>query len=380
MAAKTRIVVLGAGFGGLELCTLLSENASDRVDVTLIDKSDAFSFGFSKLDIMFRGENPAYVSLPYDEFVKPGVRLRQETILAIDPNARRVTTNAGTYEGDVLVIALGSDYDVDATPGLRDSHEFYTLAGAARLAEIIPTIAKGRILVGACGSPYKCPPAPSETVLMLHDFLSARGVRGACEIALALPLATPVPPSPETSRALLAAFEERAIAFYGDRDVVSLDARRGIATLEDGTEIPYDLFMGVPKQRAPQVVAESGLVENGYVPVDFHTLETRVPGVYAIGDCAMQGTPKAGVFAEGAARALAALLIAKVRGEETAAKHLGRGSCYIEFGAGRIGRVDIDFLSGPKPTGTYHAPSEALRADKNVFGSSRRARWFGRPE
>ena len=51
---------------------------------------------------------------------------------------------------------------------------------------------------------------------------------------------------------------------------------------------------------------------------------------------------------------------------------------YIEFGANRIARVDADFFSGPKPTGSFHAPSEALRAAKEQFGSSRRARWFGR--
>jgi sulfide:quinone oxidoreductase len=58
--------------------------------------------------------------------------------------------------------------------------------------------------------------------------------------------------------------------------------------------------------------------------------------------------------------------------------HAGAGSCYIEFGAGLIGRVDVDFFSGPQPTGTYFAPSAALRAEKEKFGSSRRARWFGR--
>jgi len=56
----------------------------------------------------------------------------------------------------------------------------------------------------------------------------------------------------------------------------------------------------------------------------------------------------------------------------------GVGTCYLEFGGGRIGKVEVDFLSGPKATGTYHAPSESLRADKELFGSSRRARWFGR--
>jgi sulfide:quinone oxidoreductase len=40
--------------------------------------------------------------------------------------------------------------------------------------------------------------------------------------------------------------------------------------------------------------------------------------------------------------------------------------------------VDVDFLSGPKPFGTFHGASEDMRADKETFGASRKARWFGR--
>jgi sulfide:quinone oxidoreductase len=42
-----------------------------------------------------------------------------------------------------------------------------------------------------------------------------------------------------------------------------------------------------------------------------------------------------------------------------------------------VGRVDIDFLSGPEKTGTVREPSTALAAEKEHFGSSRRSRWFG---
>jgi len=376
---RTRVLVLGAGFGGLELGTMLSEALGDEVDVTLIDKADSFAFGYSKLDVMFRSAEPDSVRLPYREYTKPGVRFVQETITAIDPEARRVTTNAGTHEAEVLVIALGADYDMDATPGLADSGaEFYTFEGAVRMRDAIRGFSKGRAVIGVCGAPFKCPPAPSECALLLHDQLVTRGVRDDCEITLILPFGTPVPPSPETSAALISAFAERGISFVPSRKVRSLDLARRQAVLDDDTEVPYDLFLGVPKQQAPAVVLQSGLAENGYVPVDPATLATRLPGVYAIGDVATQGTPKAGVFAEGAARALGASLIAQIRGAGPTGVHAGTGSCYIEFGGDRIGRVDIDFLSGPAPTGIYQAPSVALRADKQLFGASRRARWFAR--
>jgi sulfide:quinone oxidoreductase len=375
---KKRVLVLGAGFGGLELSTTLSEALGDSIEVTLIDKNDSFYFGFSKLDVMFGHATSDAVKLPYRKIAKPGVRLLQETISSIDPVAKRVTTNRGVHEADFLVVALGADYNFAATPGMSDATEFYTLEGATRLAGILPTFTKGRVLIAVGGAPYKCPPAPSEAALMMHDYLTTRGIRNACEITLILPLEVPVPPSPETSRALLAAFAERNITFVGDHEMKSVDTKRRIVTLDDGREFPYDLFLGVPAIRAPKMLDECGMTEDGYVPVKPKTLETRFPDIYAVGDCARQGTPKAGVFAEGAARAVARALIARLRNEEVPVTHAGTGSCYIEFGAGRIGRVDVDFFSNPDhPVGKYYEPSVALRADKENFGSSRRARWFG---
>ena len=374
---KPRIVVLGAGFAGLELSTLLSETFGDGIDVTVIDKGEAFVFGYSKLDVMFGHAMPDAVRLPYRNFVKPGVRLLRETVTAIDPAARRVTTDGGRYEADFLVVALGADYDFDATPGLAEVNEFYSVAGAERLRDVLPTFTRGRALVGVCGAPYKCPPAPSECALMLHDYLVERGVREACAIDFVLPLPSPVPPSPETSRALEAAFAERSIKFIPGRRVARIDSVRKIAMLDDGAEMPFDLFLGVPRHRVPDVVLDSGLAENGWITVNPRTLATKYPGVYAVGDAANTGTPKAGVFAEGAARAVASELIAKLRDLGKAKEYDGFGTCYIEFGGGRIGKVEVDFFSGPKPTGTYHEPSVALRADKEHFGSSRRARWFG---
>ena len=123
---------------------MLSEALGDEVEVTLIDKSDAFVFGYSKLDVMFGRTTLDAVRLPYRDIAKPGVRFLRETVTAIDPEARRVTTDAGVHEADVLVVALGADYDLDATPGLAEAgNEFYSVAGAERLAAILPGVLPG---------------------------------------------------------------------------------------------------------------------------------------------------------------------------------------------------------------------------------------------
>ncbi len=375
---KPRVVVLGAGFGGLELTTTLSEALGDELDLTLIDKSDTFFFGFSKLDVMFGLKTAESVRIPYASIARPGVRFRQETITAIDPEARRVTTDKGTYEADYLVVALGADYDLAATPGLVEGgNEFYSFAGAEKLREVIPAFTKGRAIVGVTSTPFKCPPAPSEAALLLHDYLTERGLRGDCEISLVMPFGVPIPPSPDSSRALMAAFAERGITFVPHRLVQALDPARRVAILDDDSEMPYDLFLGVPHHRVPEVVAASGMTEDGWIPVSRTDLRTRFPGVYAVGDVNSVGTPKAGVFAEGAARTAAGSLLAELRGGKEAAAYAGAGSCYVEYGSGLVGRVDVNFLSGPSPTGTFVEPSAALVGEKHEFGSSRRARWFG---
>jgi len=375
---KLRVLVLGAGFGGLELTSILSDALGENLDLTLIDKSDSFIFGFSKLDVMFGRTTTDAARVYYRHIVKPGVRFARESITAIDPAMKRVTTDKGTYDADVLVVALGADYDPGATPGLLEGgNEFYSVEGAERLREILPAFSKGNAIVGVTSTPFKCPPAPSEAALLLHDYLVKRGVRDACTISLVIPFGIPIPPSPATSQALLTAFSERGIIFVKDRLIRSLDPGRHVAILDDGVELPYDLFLGIPKHRVPEVVAKSGMTENGWIPVDKHTLRTKYPGVYAVGDVTSVGTPKAGVFAETAARIVAASLIAEFRSGAGPAPYRGDGSCYIEFGGELVGRVDVDFFSGAKPAGSFTEPSVAIVEEKKVFGSSRRSRWFG---
>ena len=175
----------------------------------------------------------------------------------------------------------------------------------------------------------------------------------------------------------MSAFAERGITFVPNRLVHALDPARRVAILDDKSEMPYDLFLGVPKHRVPDVVTASGMTEDGWIPVDRKNLKTRFPGVYAVGDVTSAGTAKAGVFSEGAARVVAGSIIADVRGGEQPSAYKGAGSCYVEFGADRVGRVDVDFLSGPSPTGSFFEPSVALAGEKQQFGSIRRARWFG---
>jgi sulfide:quinone oxidoreductase len=373
-----RVLVLGAGFGGLELSTRLSEELGDDVDVVLIDRRDGFVFGFSKLDVMFGRAVPEGVRHAYRDAVKPGVRFVQTSIRSIDPNARRVETDAGPFEGDVLVVALGADLDLAATPGLIEGgREFYTVEGGFAAREAIDRFDGGRVIIGVLSTPFKCPPAPSETALLMHASLIERGLRDRSQISLVMDFPRPIPPSPDASAAILEAFAERGIEWHAKREVYELDPARKVAKLRDGDEMEYDLFLGVPVHRPPAVVTEAGMAQNGWIPVNPLTLETSYPGVYAIGDVAAVGTPKAGVFAEGHASVVADRVIAQIKGQSSDSEYGGRGVCYLEFGADEVAMVDVTFF-GEQRSGKLVGPSLTLAAEKAEFGASRVKRWFGR--
>jgi sulfide:quinone oxidoreductase len=307
------------------------------------------------------------------------VRFVSATVTAIDPANRRVATDAGPFDADILVVALGADLHPEATPGLVEGgHEFYTPAGAFALRDVLAAFDGGHVVVGVTSTPFKCPPAPSETALLLHDFLTDRGVRDRSQISLVMPLPLPIPPSPTASEALLAAFAARGIAWHPNLLVRELDPARNVAMFADGTEMAYDHFLGVPAHRLPAVVAESGMTVDGWIPVDPRTLETSYPGVFAVGDVTSVGTPKAGVFAERQAAVVADRIIALARAEAGEAEYDGVGLCYLEFGHDEVARVTVTFVSGQPPIGTYEAPSLALAEDKANFGASRVRRWFGR--
>jgi sulfide:quinone oxidoreductase len=372
------VVILGAGFGGLELASRLSESLPDVVRVTLIDQNDGFTFGFSKLDILFGREEAAAVLIPYRDLAKPGVEFRQERVTAIDPASRHVTTDAGSYDADILVVALGAEYDVAATPGFAEGGlEYYSIAGAERMRDALPGFTGGTILFGVLGQPYKCPPAPFEGAFLLHDQLVERGVRDATQIRVVAPMTAPVPITPEVSQRFLDELAERGIEYLAQKLVVELDPSAKEAVLESGERLPYDLFVGIPIHHVPAVVAESGLAENGWVGVDRGNLMTPFDDVYAVGDVVGLPMAKAGVFAENAAGVVADDIEARLHGKTLGRRYEGEGNCYLEFGSGRVAKVEANFLGGPSPTAEIVGPSEALAADKATFASSRRARWFG---
>ena len=323
-----RVLVLGAGFGGLELTTRLSEALGDDADVVLVDKADGFVFGFSKLDVMFGRTTADAVHHRYADVVKPGVRFVQATIESIDPVAKRVETDAGPFEADVLVVALGADLHPEATPGLVEGgHEFYTVAGAFALRDVLADFDGGRVIVGVVLDAVQVPAGAERDgaagARLPHRARPARAVGDLAGDAAAG--ADPaVAGGVGGAAGRLRRARHRLAPASGSCARSTPTARSPCSPT--ASEMPYDLFLGVPVHRVPEVVAASGMTVDGWIPVDPLTLETSFPGVYAVGDVTSVGTPKAGVFAEGQAGVVADAIIAQARGGDAAPLRRPRAS------------------------------------------------------
>jgi sulfide:quinone oxidoreductase len=378
---KKNCVILGAGFGGLELATRLHLDLPDDVQVTLIDKNDYFILGFSKFDVLF-GRKRSDEIKSYYRNLSAGINFKREQIESIDPANRHVVTNAGAYDADILVIALGADVDTAATPGLAEGgYEFYTLAGAERLNQALTTFDSGTAMIAILGMPYKCPPAPFEAALQLHDFLSERGVRKKITIQVLSPAPVPLPVSKEGSETILRLLALTEIEFLPGHQVTSLDPATKQASVKDRGVMSYDLFMSVPVHRVPAVVANSGLVQEGWISVNSANLETRFPDVFAIGDVIKipvggAAIPKAGAFADRAAGAVADEIAYRIRGTGSPGRFDGAGACYMEAGGGTVAKIEANFLFGPEPVVRFIGPAPEFRADKDAFASTRLNRWF----
>ncbi len=378
---KKHVLILGAGFGGLELATRLSETIPDLVRITLLDRNDSFFFGFSKLDVMLGELSADDARMYYRDFAKEGVEFRQETVTGIDPSARRVTTDAGSYDADFVAVAMGADYDMAATPGLEaGGHEYYTMAGAERLRDELATFPGGKVLVSVLGAPFKCPPAPFEGAFMMHELFTKRGIRDSVEMTSTFPMNRPVPVTGEVAQMFRDGLAERGIEERAEMLVTGIDPATKTAQLADGGTLPYDLFVGIPRHRAPDPLPASGLAVDNWVPVDQTNLKTEFPHVYAFGDVCTgpRVVAKAGIFAEAAARVVADDITATITDGSHPSPYEGSGICYAEFGGGLVSKVEVNFLHGDSPVAERHDPSLEYAAEKAEFGASRRARWFGR--
>lgn len=376
------VLILGGGFGGLEVATSLRAQLDERVRITLIDKKDFFYIGFTKFDLMFGRRSPEDIKHYYSALSKKGIEFVHDTVEQMDPDHNRVKTSTSVYHYDYLVIALGVELHPEAIPGFAaGGYSFYSMDEAQRLHPAIKQFHSGTILISIFNKPYQCPPAPYEAALQLYDYFKTRGTPGTVNIKVLSPDPIPLPVSKASSDSLLELLHQHDIEFLPEHKVIALDVDKKQAVLEGREAMSYDLFIGVPIHKPPKVVLGSPFGKNGWIRVNHKNLRTEYENVYAIGDVTHiaignMTIPKTGAFAEDAGKAVVSDLLNRIKGEHHEVVFRAIGTCYLEAGSGKVVKVESNFLGGESPVFRFIGPSEEYRADKTDFETSRIKKWF----
>jgi sulfide:quinone oxidoreductase len=379
----TRIVILGAGFGGLTVAIELRAALGPEHEIVVVERNDSYLMGLRKLWILAGLATAEEGRRPVGALAGNGIRLVREQITRIDLAARTVETSGPSLTYDHLVVALGAEGRPDLVPGFREhARNLYDAESVIRASREIAAFSSGRLLVAIAGIPYKCPPAPFEATMLLESAFRARGVREQ----ISLTVTSPQPMSlPIVGKAACSVIETellfKGIEFFPNKKVQQIEAGRVL--YEDG-EVPYDLLVGVPPHRCPPVVKQSGLTGEGeWVKVNPQTMETAHPGVWAIGDVTEIMTavnmplPKAGVFAEGQGKVVAAAIAARVAGAAPPDSFDGYGYCFLEMGDGVARLVRGHFLAEGGPQVELAMPGPEHAQAKEQFERERLDRWFG---
>ena len=365
------ILILGGGIGGVAAANALRKRLPRSHRIVVVDREPDFKLAASFLWVMTGARTAEQVSRPLDRLRRKGIEVEHGEVEGIAPQQREAVVSGKSLRGDHLIVALGAEFALDAIPGLAEAgHTFCTLDGATRLRAALAQFRGGRVVVLTAAPAYKCPAAPYEAAMLIEADCRRRGIRDAVELSLFS--AEPGPmgvAGPEVSAAVRGMVEQKGIAYQPERQIARIEGRDIVFT--NGERAGFDLLVYVPPIRPPRALSGSGLVdESGWVRVDRQTMETRFPGVYAIGDATMiplamgKPLPRAGVFAHGQAEVVARNIARKAGGTGHEARFDGHGSCFIETGGGRAGFGSGDFYAEPRPAVSVRRPGRLWHAGK----------------
>jgi sulfide:quinone oxidoreductase len=379
------VVILGGGFGGLAAANGLRARLGREDTITLVDRKPKFFMGLAKLWVLSGRRQLFEGSRDLKRLENKGIKVLVQNVQKIDTVAKVVKMDNDELPFDYLIIALGADLAPENLSGFSENaHNLYTVEGAAKLRNAIQEFNEGKLVVMISAMPFKCPSAPYEAAMLIDEMIRRRKVRDKVDIQIYTPEPQPLPVAgPTVGNQIKNFLSERNIGFNPGSKPSNIDGKEKLVNFDNGKKANYDLLVGVPIHVAPKVIKDSGLAgPAGWIPVDKKTLQTNVPNIYAVGDCASIMTannlllPRLGILAEEEAKVVSSNIANQIGGEEMRTHFEGRGTCFVEVGEDRACLAQGDFLAEPSPKIFLDSPSTKALELKKEFEASRLATWF----
>jgi sulfide:quinone oxidoreductase len=397
MATAKRVLILGAGFGGLASANLLRKSLTQQeCQITVVDKNQHFMMGLVNLWVLSGSRRLENSQAALDKLEAKGIKFLNDEITSIDPSTSTVTTKSShdKLKYDYLIIALGAELAPERISGFQDNGEscfnVYDSKQVPRMRDKLLSLKGGRILVCIADIPYKCPPAPYEVSLLINDILVKNGTRDSIDLNMYVPTPIALPVAgPKMSQDIVNLLNDNRIHFHPLHKIKKILDNKTVQ-FENGNKTSYDVLVLIPPHQVPKVIRNSGLLgheDQRWINVDRFTLRTEHTNVFAIGDVTEirldQTTtiPKAGIFAEGEAKAVSQQIINEIKnnnnsGNKVLTRFDGKGFCFMEIGDKKAGYIDADFYNERGPTTTLEPPSHEFYQKKLDFERSRLNDWL----
>jgi sulfide dehydrogenase [flavocytochrome c] flavoprotein chain len=337
-AARTKVVVVGGGYGGATAAKYLRKLSRGTIDVVLVERQEAFvSCPLSNL-VISGSRELADITVAYDGLDRWGVRRLRDEAVAIDPVARKVRLVGGeTLPYDRLVLSPGIDFMWEAVPSLADAearkkilHAWQAGPQTTALRRQLEAMRDGGVFViHVPAMPYRCAPAPYERACQVAFYFSTRKPRSK---VIVLDANAEVQSKKAIFTTAWSELYKGIVDYRPESELADVDASTLTAKLAFD-DVKADVLNVIPPQCAGAIARQLGMANANarFCQVDFLTYESTVqPGIHVIGD-AIQTAPlmaKAGQMANRQARICAAAVVALLAGEEVDASPSIENLCY----------------------------------------------------
>lgn len=342
-ADRPRVLVVGAGPGGLAAVLRLLEAGRGGVEVVLVTRAGTATHLAGTVPVALGDRTAA-------EFV---ATVGVEGVHCLDGEVSRVDGGGADVDGeriraDAVIAGPGMVPDAGLVPRWSRARVGWDPVAAATAAADLEAVPGGRLVIGVCELPYRCPPAPYSLAMVLADRHKRSG--RFTQVSVVTPEAFPLMGvGGEAPGFLMDACAGAGVQIEGRFEIDLARSEDGVLRSADGRELDYELaFLVPPHRRSPALAHLEG--DGPLVAVDARG-ETADAGLFVVGDAAATGLPRAAGVAEAQGRSAADAVLTRLGLASPREPELPEPSCYVAHAGGTVSRIRVRYPAGLPPAG-----------------------------
>ena len=336
-----KVVVIGGGYGGATAAKYIRLLSEGKIDVTIVEPNKEFiSCPISNL-VIGGSRQIADISRPYSTLTKNhGIRIVQDTVTAIDSNARTVKLAGGSsLSYDKLVVSPGVELDFNSVEGLAEAQAAGKIlqswkAGPETVAlrrqlEAMPD--GGVYAITIPEAPYRCPPGPYERACQVAWYF--KNVKPKSKV-LILDANQDVVSKAGLFKKVWADKYKDIIEYRNQHKAIAVSAKEGLIKFDVQGDVKADVINALPAMRAGKIAQQAGLANmanNRWAGVNYQSFEsTAAKDVFVIGDAIQVAPlmPKSGHMANNHGKVAASAIVAQLSGWEINQTPMLTNTCY----------------------------------------------------